>query len=64
MILDARKHDDITQTLKFQQVLDKRISGTILMPLEEYIFRQWYFQRIITIGDAAHIVSRYSSGFD
>jgi len=55
-ILAARADDNITPNLKFQELLDKRISSA-LVPLQEYVFRQWYFQRIITIGDAAHKVS-------
>ncbi|EXJ84881.1 hypothetical protein A1O3_05556 [Capronia epimyces CBS 606.96] len=52
-LLKLRENDDITPTLKFKQILDNRISS-VLVPLQEYVFRQWYFKRIITIGDAAH----------
>ncbi|GAB7352388.1 hypothetical protein MBLNU459_g2821t1 [Dothideomycetes sp. NU459] len=52
-LLSQRENDDITPTLKFKQLLDKRISS-VLVPLQEYVFRKWYFKRIITIGDSAH----------
>jgi hypothetical protein len=60
MILDARANDSVTLTLKFRQLLSKRVSST-LVPLQEYVFGQWYFHRIITIGNAAHKVSHCSS---
>ncbi|KAL5350738.1 hypothetical protein ACLOAV_004307 [Pseudogymnoascus australis] len=52
-ILDARANDNITPTLKFRHLLNTTISSTS-GSLQEYVFRKWYFQRIITIGDAAH----------
>ncbi|KFY43105.1 hypothetical protein V494_02099 [Pseudogymnoascus sp. VKM F-4513 (FW-928)] len=52
-ILDARSNDNITPTVKFRRLLDSKESSTIFS-LQEYVFRRWYFQRIITIGDAAH----------
>jgi 2-polyprenyl-6-methoxyphenol hydroxylase-like FAD-dependent oxidoreductase len=54
-ILAQRENDNITPTLKFKDLIDARISS-VLVPLQEYVFRQWYFKRIITIGDAAHKV--------
>ncbi|KAH8896928.1 FAD-binding domain-containing protein [Thozetella sp. PMI_491] len=52
-ILAQRENDDITPTLKFKGILDNKITS-VLVPLQEYVFRQWYYKRIITIGDAAH----------
>ncbi|KFY88226.1 hypothetical protein V500_06467 [Pseudogymnoascus sp. VKM F-4518 (FW-2643)] len=52
-ILDARANGNITLSLKFRHLLNTKVSYT-LVPLQEYVFRQWYFRRIITIGDAAH----------
>ncbi|TVY17126.1 FAD-dependent monooxygenase andE [Lachnellula arida] len=52
-LLKQRENDNITPNLKFKDILDQRISS-VLVPLQEYVFRQWYFKRIITIGDAAH----------
>lgn len=52
-LLAERENDNLTPTLKFKELLDKRISS-VLVPLEEYVFRKWYFKRIITIGDSAH----------
>jgi 2-polyprenyl-6-methoxyphenol hydroxylase-like FAD-dependent oxidoreductase len=57
-VLAQRENDDITPTLKFKEVMKQRISST-LVPLQEYVFRQWYFKRIITIGDAAHKVNTW-----
>jgi len=54
-LLKLRENDDITPTLKFKKVLEERITS-VLVPLQEYVFRQWYFKRIITMGDAAHKV--------
>lgn len=55
LLLKQREDDNITPTLKFKDILDKKISS-VLVPLEEYVFRKWYFKRIITIGDSAHKV--------
>ncbi|KAJ0415944.1 hypothetical protein BJY00DRAFT_317406 [Aspergillus carlsbadensis] len=52
-ILAERANDNITPDLKFKTLVDNKIS-TALVPLQEYIFRQWYFKRIMTIGDSAH----------
>ncbi|KAJ4214447.1 hypothetical protein NW759_010463 [Fusarium solani] len=52
-VLKRAENDDITPSLKFKDVLDNKISS-VLVPLQEYVFRQWHFKRIITIGDAAH----------
>ncbi|KAK5207798.1 hypothetical protein LTR72_007405 [Exophiala xenobiotica] len=52
-LLALRENDNITPNLKFKEILDKKISS-VLVPLQEYVFRQWYMKRIITIGDAAH----------
>ncbi|OBT85982.1 hypothetical protein VE02_06383 [Pseudogymnoascus sp. 03VT05] len=52
-ILDARANDNITPSLKFRHLLNTKVSYTSVS-LQEYVFRQWHFQRIITIGDAAH----------
>jgi hypothetical protein len=56
-LLSSKGNDSITPTLKFRQLLDRKVSST-LEPLQEYVYKQWFFQRIITIGDAAHKVSR------
>ncbi|KAH0846650.1 hypothetical protein AYO21_08051 [Fonsecaea monophora] len=52
-VLALRENDDITPNLKFKEILAQRITS-VLVPLQEYVFRKWYFKRIITIGDAAH----------
>lgn len=50
-----RANDQITPNLKFGDLVRNKISSA-LVPLQEYVFRQWYYKRIITIGDAAHKV--------
>lgn len=47
--------DSVTEFTTFGQIYDNRIIST-LVPLEEHVFTRWHFQRIITIGDAAHKV--------
>lgn len=56
----AQEHalDQITTTVQFKQIYEARTSST-LTPLHEYVFQQWHFGRIITIGDAAHKVRHF-----
>lgn len=56
LMLAQRENDNITPTIKFKDLVAKKISSS-MVPLQEYVFRQWYYKRIITIGDAAHKVS-------
>ena len=59
----ARKHwddvvvDDITLGTLYSNSL-----VTNMTPLHEHVFDKWHFQRIFTIGDAAHKVSRGCPG--
>lgn len=48
--------DQITPEVTFGQLYGARTSST-LTPLHEYVFEKWHYNRIITIGDAAHKVS-------
>jgi 2-polyprenyl-6-methoxyphenol hydroxylase-like FAD-dependent oxidoreductase len=52
------ENDDITPNLKFRGILKNMITSA-LVPLQEYVFRQWYYRRIMTIGDAAHKVGGF-----
>ncbi|KAF4337463.1 zeaxanthin epoxidase chloroplastic [Fusarium beomiforme] len=45
--------DQITPEVTFGQLYGARTNST-LTPLHEYVFEKWYYNRIITIGDAAH----------
>lgn len=45
----------ITEKLTFGQLYDKRISST-LTAIHEVVYKKWYFDRILVIGDAAHKV--------
>ncbi|KAI3571599.1 hypothetical protein IWW34DRAFT_768508 [Fusarium oxysporum f. sp. albedinis] len=51
----AQEHasDKITPEVCFGQLYEARITST-LTPLHEYVFEKWHYNRIITIGDAAH----------
>ncbi|QKX54565.1 uncharacterized protein TRUGW13939_01652 [Talaromyces rugulosus] len=48
-----KENDNITPTIKFKDLVARKISSRIV-PLEEYIFKKWYYKQIITIRDAAH----------
>ena len=54
-ILKSIEDDDITPNMKFKKVIEEKISS-VLVPLQEYVFRQWHYDRIIAIGDASHKV--------
>lgn len=59
-VISQHAEDNITPTLKFKDIIASRITS-VLVPLQEYVFRQWYYKRVITIGDAAHKVCFISS---
>ncbi|KAI1140075.1 FAD binding domain protein [Hypoxylon sp. FL0543] len=43
----------ITETVTFGQVYKSRLSSS-LTPLHEFVYKKWFFSRIITLGDSAH----------
>lgn len=45
----------ITDCLTFAEVYDKRLTST-LTPLHEVVFKKWFFDRIVLIGDSVHKV--------
>jgi hypothetical protein len=47
--------DNILLDLKFSTLVENKVSA-VMTPLVEYIYKQWYFGRIITLGDSAHKV--------
>ncbi|KAF6824067.1 FAD binding domain-containing protein [Colletotrichum plurivorum] len=51
----ANEHlDDLLgENFTFRDLYDSKISS-LLTSLPEYVFKKWHFNRIITIGDAAH----------
>ncbi|KAJ5112244.1 hypothetical protein N7532_000289 [Penicillium argentinense] len=51
----AREHwdDCITPNLRFSELYKNKISS-VYTALPEYVYKRWYFQRVMTIGDAAH----------
>lgn len=53
----AQEHasDQITPEITFGDLYEARTNST-LTPLHEWVFQKWHYNRIITIGDAAHKV--------
>ncbi|KGO63138.1 Monooxygenase, FAD-binding [Penicillium expansum] len=45
--------DQITPTLQFSALYKSKVASAY-SPLQEYVYKRWHFQRIITIGDASH----------
>ncbi|KAF5682012.1 hydroxylase [Fusarium denticulatum] len=45
--------DNILPDLKFSTLIDNKVSA-VMTPLVEYVYKQWHFDRIITLGDSAH----------
>jgi 2-polyprenyl-6-methoxyphenol hydroxylase-like FAD-dependent oxidoreductase len=45
----------VTENITFGQVYAKRLTST-LTPLHEKVYDKWFFNRIMTLGDAAHKV--------
>ncbi|TGO83660.1 hypothetical protein BPOR_0611g00010 [Botrytis porri] len=52
-VLKAHENDPITPDITFKDLQDRKISST-LTALPEYVYKKWFFERIITIGDSAH----------
>ena len=58
LFVEQRKNDVVGEDgATFGDMYENRIIS-VLTALEEYVFEKWHFQRIITIGDAAHKVSQ------
>jgi hypothetical protein len=54
----AKEHwdDQLTPTLRFSDLYESKIAS-VYTTLPEYVYKKWYFQRMMTIGDASHKVS-------
>ncbi|RYP02256.1 hypothetical protein DL764_005863 [Monosporascus ibericus] len=54
-VMFAREHfdDQITPTLKFSDLYNNKVSSTYTA-LPEYVYKRWYFNRIMTVGDSCH----------
>jgi|SRR5690242_8060451 len=50
--------DPITETLTFGEIYAMRTTAT-LQALPEVVFKKWHYNRITTIGDAAHKVATH-----
>ncbi|GAD92949.1 hypothetical protein PVAR5_1548 [Paecilomyces variotii No. 5] len=46
-------NDHLTPTVRFSDLYKHKIAS-VYTSLPEYVYKRWYFQRIITIGDASH----------
>lgn len=60
-LANEHMNDKILEDRTFRDLYSTKISS-VLTPLPEYVFKKWYFRRIMTIGDAAHKVG-YSRPF-
>ncbi|KAJ5328481.1 hypothetical protein N7452_008871 [Penicillium brevicompactum] len=51
----AREHwdDQLTPGLRFSDLYTSKIAS-VYTALPEYVYKKWYFQRTMTIGDASH----------
>ena len=59
----AERHfqDRINEHDTFEDIYKGKIISR-LTPLHEYQWKRWYFERIMTIGDACHKVSEFAIG--
>ncbi|KAI1024237.1 hypothetical protein LB504_005378 [Fusarium proliferatum] len=51
--LSESADDNILPNLKFSTLIDNKVSA-VMTSLVEYVYKQWHFDRIITLGDSAH----------
>ncbi|KAJ0142365.1 Uncharacterized protein HZ326_14827 [Fusarium oxysporum f. sp. albedinis] len=51
--LSEAADDNILPNLKFSTLIENKVSA-VMTPLVEYVYKQWHFDRIITLGDSAH----------
>lgn len=54
--LSESADNSILPNLKFSTLIDNKVSA-VMTPLVESVYKQWHFDRIITLGDSAHKVS-------
>jgi hypothetical protein len=47
--------EDITPNVKFATLAKNKISGS-MTAVAEYVYKTWYFDRILCIGDSSHKV--------
>ncbi|GKT46809.1 FAD-dependent monooxygenase andE [Colletotrichum spaethianum] len=62
VLVKEHQNDRITGGFTFRDLYSAKISS-VLTPLPEYVFEKWHFNRIITIGDAAHKVHAFPKYF-
>ncbi|KAH8661730.1 FAD binding domain-containing protein [Ilyonectria robusta] len=52
-LVNEHRNDRIAELTTFQDLYSKKVTS-VLTALPEYVFKKWHFNRIMTIGDAAH----------
>ncbi|RAL63109.1 hypothetical protein DID88_004193 [Monilinia fructigena] len=52
-VLKEHENDPITPEISFKVLQERKITST-LTALPEYVYKKWYYERIVTIGDSAH----------
>lgn len=60
ILANEHMNDKILENRTFRDLYSTKISS-VLTPLPEYVFKKWHFQRIMTIGDAAHKARHFRS---
>ena len=61
-LVEGRLDDSVAPGVTFRDLYDTS-ERTIMTPLHEHVFEKWHFQRITTLGDAAHKVGCSCSDF-
>ncbi|GKT61946.1 FAD binding domain-containing protein [Colletotrichum tofieldiae] len=52
-LVNKHQNDKIAESTTFQDLYSHKVTS-VLTALPEYVFKKWHFDRIMTIGDAAH----------
>ncbi|KZL86200.1 fad binding domain-containing protein [Colletotrichum incanum] len=52
-LVSEHRNDKITESMTFQDLYSHKVAS-VLTALPEYVFKKWHFNRVMTIGDAAH----------
>lgn len=55
LLVKEHSDDKLSERHTFQDLYDAKTSS-VLTPIPGYVFKKWHFNRIMTIGDAAHKV--------
>jgi len=55
-LVAASKDVRVTKTVTFGDIYQNRIKSTTT-PLPHHVFKDWYYNRVLILGDSAHKVS-------